>query len=679
MKQSFLTLLLFLSSILLLKAADFNQLPKYKIYGSAFAFTYNGEYTGPKDFRIYPSKEAYKVKIIASPAKYVKYPINVNNLDNPTYSPDSTKIAYTKDNNLYVYDIKSATHKQLSFDGSELILNGYASWVYYEEIFGRPSHYKAFWWSPDSKKIAYYRFDNSNVPMFPIYSARGKTGFISATRYPKAGQPNPEVKIAIVNLEEDNVKWLDFNEKDDQYFGTPFWSEDSEKLFVSRMPRVQNTLELFSVSAQTTHKTLIYKETYKTWLNWIEDMYFGKKGLYMVRNFETAWDQLYYLSYDGKQFERLSDGENWRMKIAHIDEHNKKYYFTAQRDSRTRAALYVLDKNRRVKALTDTNYNVSSVLFSENADYVVYQISNYNTPTRIFISNVVDTKQASYLVADLKTDEFNIEKYAIAQPITIMSRDGVKLYANVIYPFNIDTENKQYPVHFHIYGGPDTPLVEDKWSNPLYNSWWAENGIIHVVADCRAAGHNGRADLDQIYRKLGEVEARDFVDWARYFQSLPYVKKDKIAVDGFSFGGTMTASLVIRHPDEFQYGIAGGGVYDWSLYDTHYTERYMDTPANNPKGYKESALINHVAEYKTRIDNTSKSSVEPVMLKLTHGTADDNVHFQNTLQLIDALQESGANFEFMIYPDEYHGYRGRKGLHSYYADRKFWKKYLLEK
>jgi dipeptidyl-peptidase-4 len=210
------------------------------------------------------------------------------------------------------------------------------------------------------------------------------------------------------------------------------------------------------------------------------------------------------------------------------------------------------------------------------------------------------------------------------------------------------------------------------------NQWYSENGIIQITVDPRAAGHNGREELDMIYRQLTVWEVKDFCEWADWLKALPYVEGDKIGVEGFSFGGTMTAMLLMQAPDKFHYGIAGGGVYDWSLYDSHYTERYMDTPQANPEGYEISKVLNYVSGYPTEYNAASMwRTVEPVMLKLTHGTGDDNVHHQNTLQLLDAMHKAGKKFDFMIYPDGMHGYRGYQGAHFDAANREFWLKYLL--
>jgi dipeptidyl-peptidase-4 len=256
------------------------------------------------------------------------------------------------------------------------------------------------------------------------------------------------------------------------------------------------------------------------------------------------------------------------------------------------------------------------------------------------------------------------------------TEDGLKLPGMIVYPKSFDP-SKKYPVHVDIYGGPDTPLVRDRWVTPnADNQWYSENDIIQITVDPRAGGHNGRAGLDMIYRQLTVWEVKDFCAWADWLKALPYVDGDKIGVEGFSFGGTMTCMLLMQAPDRFHYGIAGGGVYDWALYDTHYTERYMDTPQNNPEGYDVSMVLKRVEGYPTTYGTGSLHQKDSVMLKLTHGTGDDNVHHQNTLQLVDALHRAGKKFELMIYPDGMHGYRGYQGEHFKNANKEFWLKYL---
>ena len=763
-------------------AQEFNPVPKaWKWIGDQeVVFSYDGTFADSTAFAV-NARTGKRTDGVKAPAKYSAFPVNPERAVNLTYSPDSTKLAFTRDNDLYVVDIESGKETRLTFDGSDVILNGYASWVYYEEILGRPSKYKAFWWSPDSRKIGFYRFDNSRVPMFPIYSAFANPsaaasgsqsprvtdlalgGSLSETRYPKAGQTNPQVRIGIVGIavqagndvpapdtydiqptvdslrhcegrsslrhceersssrhcEERSdvaIRWADFDPAEDQYFGIPFWGSDSQEFFIARMPRLQNTIDLYAVNAADGSKRHVYNETYKTWLNWFEGVVFTDKGLYMAREFETGWQQIYFLSYDGSQFRRLTDGPNWNVAIVRVDEKKGDVYFTAKRDAVAKQALYKVDRRGVITALTDPAYNATGISFSPDGKCFVAAYSNMTTPTKVavFPSSGKDQRRGN-VVADMQGPDYDASKYALPELVFITTEDGFKLPGMMVYPKNFDA-SKKYPVHVDIYGGPNTPMVRDRWVTPnVSNQWYSENGIIQITVDPRAAGHNGRAGLDMIYRQLTVWEIRDFCAWASWLQSLPYVQEDKIGVEGFSFGGTMTSMLLMQAPDKFHYGIAGGGVYDWALYDSHYTERYMDTPQNNPEGYAVSKVLNYVDGYPTAYNTdlsgvavsdgsdtsmqcrirpadsqdgfcsaadcgcrigTTWQSVEPVMLKLTHGTGDDNVHHQNTLQLLDALHRSGKKFDFMIYPDGMHGYHGYQGDHFLKANQAFWLKYL---
>lgn len=678
-------------------AQEFNRIPRaWKWTGdNEVLFTYDGTFADSSAF-VFNARTGKTRTGVSAPEKYSDFPVRPEGGVNLTYSPDSTKLAFTRDNDLYVVDIASGAETRLTSDGSDVILNGYASWVYYEEILGRPSRYRAFWWSPDSKKIGFYRFDNSDVPMFPIYSAFANPeaaasqsqsprvtdlalgGSLSETRYPKAGQTNPQVRIGIVNLDDKETVWADFDPTLDQYFGIPFWGPDSQEFFIARMPRLQNTVDLYAVSVSDGSKRHVYNETYKTWLNWFDGVVFTDAGLYMAREFETGWQQIYFLSYDGKTFRRLTDGTNWGINIIRVDEKTGTVYYTAKRDATVRQALYKVDSKGVVTSLTDPAYNVAGVVISPDGKYFAASYSNVTTPTQVAVFPTSGKKvRKGSLVADMKGPEYDQCKYALGKLIYMTTEDGFRLPGMIVYPKDFDS-SKKYPVHVDIYGGPNTPMVRDRWVTPNEsNQWYSENGIIQITVDPRAAGHNGRAGLDMIYRQLTVWEVKDFVAWANWLKALPYVDGDKIGVEGFSFGGTMTSMLLMQAPESFHYGIAGGGVYDWALYDSHYTERYMDTPQANPEGYEVAKVLNYVDGYPTEYEGNT--SVEPVMLKLTHGTGDDNVHHQNTLQLIDRMHEANKKFDFMIYPDGMHGYRGYQGRHFDMANREFWLKYLLGK
>jgi dipeptidyl-peptidase-4 len=588
---------------------------------------------------------------------------------NVTPSPDGTKEAFTRGGDLWVRSVADSVETRLTFDGSELILNGYASWVYYEEIFGRPSRYRAFWWSPDSQRLGFYRFDNSAVPMFPIYSPFGQDGRLLQTRYPKAGEANPSVRVGIIEARAGaKPVWADFDDSPEQYFGTPFWGADSRELYVSREPRRQSVLDLYAVSVADGSKRPVYHEEYPdAWVEWIEGMIFTEKGLYMARNFETGWEQIYFLGYDGT-LRRLTDGENWNINLLKVDEKKGDVWFTAKRDDRLHTTFYRLDKKGRITALTDPKLNVSGVRISEDGKRFTARAS---------------TAHSAWQDVSGRTDKYAMETHLMPgvppadRPIpevVKISNDGFDLYGLMSLPAGFDA-SKKYPVQMQLYGGPGTPYVRDSWGDrDASDAWCYENGVIYIVVDPRSSGENGRRGMDQAFRRMTVIELQDYIAWAKWLQALPYVDGSRIGVKGFSFGGTTTAMLVLRYPQYFRCGIAGGGVYDWHLYDTHYTERFMDTPQANPDGYAEASVMTWVPQ----VFAGDGPKPLPNALCLTHGTGDDNVHFQNTLQLIDALEQAGYQFELRIYPDGMHGYRGKQHEHDAAAEAIFWKKWLLD-
>ncbi len=587
---------------------------------------------------------------------------------NVTPSPDGTMEAFTRDNDLWVRSLADSTEIRLTFDGSELILNGYASWVYYEEIFGRPSKYRAFWWSPDSRRLGFYRFDNSAVPMFPIYSPFGQDGRLLQTRYPKAGEANPSVRVGIIEAKAGaEPVWADFPDTPEQYFGTPFWGADSRELYVSREPRRQNTLDLYAVSVADGSRRQVYHEEYPTWVEWIEGMLFTDKGLYMARNFETGWEQIYFLGYDGA-LRRLTDGENWSIKLLRVNPKSDDVLFTARRDNRLHTTLYRLDRKGAITALTDPEVNVTSVQLSADGKR---------------FDGIASTARMPWTTISGRTDKYSMKLETTMakpnpygpQPLPVkIENDGFDLYGLMSMPIGFD-EKEKYPVVMQLYGGPGTPYVRDSWGDrDASDSWCFDNGVIYIVVDPRSSGENGRRGMDQAFRRMTVIELQDYIAWAKWLQGLPFVDGSRIGVKGFSFGGTTTAMLVLRYPEYFRCGIAGGGVYDWRLYDTHYTERFMDTPMANPEGYAEASVMSWVP----RVFAAEGRKPLPNALCLTHGTGDDNVHFQNTLQLIDALQQAGYQFELRIYPDGMHGYRGQQHEHDLEAEALFWQKWLLE-
>jgi len=578
---------------------------------------------------------------------------------NLTYSPDSTRVAFTRDGNLYSADAVSGVEICLTEDGSDVILNGLASWVYYEEILGRSSNYKAFWWSPDSKKLAFFRFDQSRVPVFSIFSPFGKNGQLRNTRYPKAGQDNPSVRVGIASVDGSSIVWADFEDSAEQYFGTPFWSENSDILYVQRTPRRQDQLDLFAVNAVDGKKQSIYHENSDTWVTMIDGMLFDRKGFYMVRDFETGWQQIYHLSYDGT-LRRLTDGENWDIEL--LREKAGMLWFKAKRDSRIHPSLCLLDRRGRIRILTDPDVYTKDVTF-EGLSFRA-RVSTAAEPWQI-IGGLADGFGPVRLIVGSGQVPYLRPKPELIK----ITNEGFDLYGLITYPRDFDP-SKQYPVVMEVYGGPGTSYVRDYWENrDATNRWCWENGVIWMVVDPRSSGENGRRGMNRAFCRMTVEELDDYVAWARHMQAQPYVKADRIGVDGFSFGGTTTAMLVLRYPEYFHCGIAGGGVYDWGLYDSIYTERFMLTPEQNPEGYRQASVL----EYLKSVPDDSPHGY----LKLTHGTADDNVHFQNTLLLMDALQKKNWHFDLMLYPDGMHGYRDAQRAHDLTDAASFWKKTLF--
>lgn len=570
---------------------------------------------------------------------------------NPTLSPDGKQAAFTRNNDLYSVDITSGSETRYTTDGSEVIYNGWASWVYFEEILGRSSRYKAFWWSPDSKKIAFMRFDDTKVPVFPIYNSSGQHGFLENTRYPKAGDKNPEVKMGIVNTGIKGTVWADFNPSNDQYFGTPFWMADSKTLWMQWMNRDQNDLIIYSVNPLNGSKNVIYEEKQKTWVDWFDGMYFLKNGQgFILKSDKSGWGHYYYYDLKGNLKKQLTSG-SWRVnELLLVDERDQEIYFTARQENSTRQDLYRvgLKGDEEPQRLTFGNFD-HQISLSPDGKYFITTYSNISTPNK---SALVDNKgKLIRELADSQGAEYGSYKMPKTELTYYRTRDGLELPMTVTLPLNFDPA-KKYPVWISVYGGPDAGTVYDRWKNPLgLNYWWAKEGIIQVAIDNRSSGHLGKVGMDFIYRKMGKYEIEDYMDAANSLKEKTYVDPSRIGITGGSFGGYITAMALTYGADVFTHGIANYSVTDWGLYDTHYTERFMGTPKNNPEGYKITSPLTYADKLKGS-------------LRIVHGTMDDNVHLQNSLQFINKLQDLNKHFEFMLYPGERHGWGGLKARHS---------------
>lgn len=592
---------------------------------------------------------------------------------NPTFSPDSSYIGYTKNNDLYTYHFATSKETRLTNDGSSTTLNGYASWVYFEEIFGRPTRYRAFWWSPDSKQLAYMHFDESMVPMFPIYVSEGQHGYIEQTRYPLPGDKNPEVKIGIVHPDGGNTVWADFNAKDDQYFGWPTWKPVTNELLVSWMNRDQNNLKIYEVNTTNGSKKEWYNETQKTWID-LEDRVGGRlnflaggKGV-IIQSDKSGWNQLYLYNTNGSLKNAITNGKFTVTNIRLIDEKNETVYLTARsRENTARVDLYsVKFSGADLKRLSFGEYNHSQISLSPNGKYFITTYSNAITPTKM---TLLDNKGKIVLeLGDMKTAETDNYELAKTELIRIKSDDGLyELPALVTWPAHMDP-NKKYPMLISIYGGPNAGTVMDSWVWNAGRQFYANEGLIQVAFDHRASGHFGKEGVNYMFHNLGYWEMADYKTMAKWFINNGQADSSKICITGFSYGGYMSAYALTYGADVFTHAMAGGSVVDWRLYDTHYTERFMGTPQNNPEGYKSSSVLTYVDRYKGT-------------MQIVHGTSDDNVHMQNSMQLISALQDKGKDFEFMLYPGGRHGWGNLPAKNNHFNNlkAKFIYKYLLEK
>jgi dipeptidyl-peptidase 4 len=590
---------------------------------------------------------------------------------NPTLSPDGNYVGYTKNNNLYTLSLATKKEVAITNDGATGILNGYASWVYFEEIFGRSTQYRAFWWSPDSKYISFMRFDERKVPMFPIYNSEGQHGFVEETRYPKAGDQNPTVKIGWTTPDGGSITWADFNEMEDQYFGWPIWNPNNNAMWLSWMDRGQNNLKIYELNMTTGAKKPVYTEYQKTWID-LEDRNGGRinfipnnKG-YIAQADASGWNHLYMYDMEGKLQYPITNGKFTVLGIRQIDEKNKTIYFTARGiESSARIDLYSIGfDGKNQKRLTVGDYNNAQVYLAPDAKNFVTLYSNVQTPTTLALINA--QKKTVEVLGTATPANYDATKLAKTELIRIKSADGLfELPALVTWPKNMDP-NKKYPLLVSIYGGPNAGTVMDSWSSNPTKEAWAQEGLIQVAFDHRASGHFGKEGVNYMYRDLGHWEMEDYMTMAKWFIANGQADPTKIAMTGFSYGGYMSTYALTYGASVFTHAMAGGSVTAWELYDSHYTERFMDTPAENPEGYKSGNVMTHLKNFKG-------------VLQLVHGTMDDNVHMQNSIQLLSALQDQGKQVEFMLYPGGRHGWGGAKGKHFNDLKNQFIYKHLLEK
>ncbi|MCF8223080.1 MAG: S9 family peptidase [Bacteroidales bacterium] len=579
--------------------------------------------------------------------------------NNPRWSPDGQLIAYTKKRDLFIYDLATAKEKRLTEGARGKIYNGYASWVYMEEILGRASRYAAFWWSPDSRKLAYLHTDETEVPEFIINridEEDGLHGTQEITPYPKPGDPNPKVKIGIVDIESAKTTWVKTDDSIDQYIAWPDWTPDSEKLMVQVLNRDQNDMRFILADITSGDFKEIYREKRETWVDFFTDNYVMENGSgFIIRSCASDWMNLYYYDWDGKLLSQIT-GFDWRVtRILKVDEENEHVYFSGTGEESTDSHIYRVNLDGTGLIQFSTQPGSHSASISPSGKYIIDTWSSLDNPGSITAYNSKGKK-----VRDIKKAGEN-DAEGQFELIRIEAGDGFMLPAIISYPDNFD-ETKKYPVVFTIYGGPDAGGVRNRYMGGR-NNWYAENGIITFSVDHRASGHFGKNGLDYMHRNLGKWEMHDYIEAVKWLRSKPWVDAGRMGITGGSYGGYTTALALTRGADYWTHGIAKYSVTDWRLYDNVYTERFMDTPQDNPEGYENGSVLTYANNLKGE-------------LYIVHGMADDNVHMQNSIWLISKLQDEGKIFDFMIYPGGRHGWGGPKGMHSRNEDHRHWIKWF---
>ncbi len=580
---------------------------------------------------------------------------------NPRFSGDGRKIAYTRNRDLYVYDLENNRETRLTYDASDRIYNGYASWVYMEEILGRQSNYAAFWFSPDGRRIAYLRTDETDVPVFTLNrldEPDGIHGILEQVPYPKAGDPNPRVKMGIADISTGKTTWVKTDEGIDQYIAWPFWTPDSRSLAIQVVNRDQNEIKIILASPSTGDFREIYRETRKTWVEFFEDIYVMKNGTgFILKSFVTDWENLYCYDWNGNPVSRIT-GFDWRVnRIDRVDEAAKVIYFYGTGPESTDNHFYRIGLDGKNLLQISKGAGTHDVSVSPEGSWFIDTWNNIDSPGSI----IAYDKKGRLLreIHRFDNTEPGAPGNARAEMTRIRTSDGLfDMPAIITYPLNFD-ETRQYPVVFTIYGGPDSKNISsNRWQGSA-PSWYAQNGIITFTVDHRGSGHFGRRGLDYLYRSLGKWEILDYEDAVKWLRQKPWVDPARMGITGSSYGGYMTCLALTKGAGYWTHGFAGSSVTDFRLYDNVYTERYMDTPSDNPEGYRDGSALSWAGNYSGK-------------LYMTHGDMDDNVHMQNTIYLISRLQDEGKSFQFMLYPDRRHGWGGKKAVHSRNEANNFW-------
>ena len=559
-------------------------------------------------------------------------------IDDAKISPDGRWVSFLRSHDLWVVSVAGGEPRQLTRGGSEELRQGELDWVYPEEL----DLETAYWWAPDSSKIALLQLDEHSVEKYPLVGALPYGAELTEERFPEAGSPNPVAHVGVVEAAGGEVRWMDTGSDATALLARVKWLPDSHRVAIERLNRVQNHLEVLFADAASGKCETVLTENDKYWINLSNDLHFLADGRRFLWSSErSGFRHLYLYDLSGKQLAQLTHGD-WEVEnVAKVDEQAQTVYFTSTQKSPIERQFYRVALSGGEPVALTHDHGTHSVSLAPDGKHFLDTYSTAMTPPqqRLYSGegNLVAT------LAENKVAE--LEKYHF-QPVeffTVPGADGTPLEAAMIKPAGFDASRK-YPVIVHLYGGPHGQEVRDAWqgSNFLWHELMTEKGFIIFVLDNRGMAGRGHNFETPIYHHFGTVELADQLAGVKWLSSPPYVDGTRVGIWGWSFGGYMTCVAMLRAGDVFKAGFAGAPVTDWRRYDTIYTERYMGTPQENPGGYHDSSPVNYAAGLRGK-------------LLVAHATGDDNVHFANSVALAEKLVEAQKYAEFQIYADRGHG------------------------
>jgi dipeptidyl-peptidase-4 len=568
-------------------------------------------------------------------------------IQEPTFSPNGTQIAYAKDNNLFIYNIGTKTSNQITTDGKKnAVINGITDWVYEEEF----AFVRAFDWSGDSKKLAYIRFDESQVPEFSMSMFRKDLyPNVETFKYPKAGEKNSEVSLHIYDVNTTSSKEINLKNYTDFYIARLKWTNDANVLSAQVLNRHQDNLDLLFVDANSGTPKVVLNEKDKAYIDVTDNLTFLKDNSFIWTSEKNGFNHINVYDKMGKLKNQVTNG-NWEVTNYYgFDEKNQTVFYQSVENGSINRDVYRIGLNGKNKVRLSQNTGTNAATFSPNFNYFINSFSSASQPTTYTLNDAKSGKELqsiennSGLVEKLKAYNLPSKEFFV-----LKTAKGNELNAWIMKPKDFDS-NKKYPVFMYQYSGPGSQQVNNDW-NGTDDYWFmmlTQQGYIVACVDGRGTGFKG-ADFKKCTQKeLGKFEVEDQIDAAKVIGNYPFVDKTRIGIFGWSFGGFMASNCIMKGNDVFKMAIAVAPVTNWRFYDSIYTERYMQTPQENASGYDENSPINHVDKLKGKF-------------LLIHGSGDDNVHVQNSMQMMEALIEANKQFDSQIYPDNNHGIYGGK-------------------